>query len=181
MPFFVKKKVNQFKKFDHLLQTNTSFFLLSVTTLTVDDKVELKKELKKLNYDFIVLKNKVFIKFIKEYFPKYQNIIQLVQGFCIIIHPTASSSTEQIDYTNLKKLGSFIEKQQNLFFLGGLLEQQLVNKDFMKKVLDLRNPDSIYQNIINLITYPQQTVINVLQSPSNKIQAAVSNKAKTEN
>ena len=149
MSFFFNKKVNQFNKFDHL------------------------------NYDYIVLKNNVFSKFIKKYFSKYKNVIQLIQGFCIIVYPIYNNA-EQIDYTKLKKLSAFIQEQKNILFLGGFLNQKLVNKDFMKQILELKSAENIYQNIVNLITSPQRKMISLLQSPSNKIKYILFEKAKIE-
>ena len=62
MSFSKKKKLSQFYAFERLLKRKTSFFMLSVTHLTVLEKLQLKLDLKEMGYDFIVLKNKVFIK-----------------------------------------------------------------------------------------------------------------------
>jgi ribosomal protein L10 len=170
MSFSKKKKLSQFYAFERLLKRKTSFFMLSVTHLTVLEKLQLKLDLKEMGYDFIVLKNKVFIKQLKLNYPKFLNIIPLVQGSCIIVYPTLSvDSKVPNDYEGIKSLGKYLEKKVSYLFLGGFFDNKLINKDFLKEVLNLKSLDAIYQDIINLLNHPKQNLYNIIQSPSNKM------------
>ena len=106
------KKQNLFLSFEKLLKTKTSIFFISVTQLTIKEKILLKNEFEKFGLKFIVVKNKVFTKQIEENFPKLQNLIPLVQGFCIALYPL--DSKEQTTIEDLKQLGTFLDKHSNL-------------------------------------------------------------------
>lgn len=167
------KKQNLFLSFEKLLKTKTSIFFISVTQLTIKEKILLKNEFEKFGLKFIVVKNKVFTKQIGENFPELQNLIPLVQGFCIALYPL--DSREQATIEDLKQLGTFLDKQPNLLFLGGLFEKKLINQTFLNELLKLKSSEIIYQNIINLITLPQRNVFGAVQRTSTNLQFMISN------
>ena len=179
MCFYKKKKRNQFKSLNKLLERKNPIFLLSVTELTITDKIFLKKELKKFGLDFMVLKNKIFIQQIQQNFPKLNNLISLVQGFCILLYPL-DTEIGKIDYNHLKDFGLFLEKQPNIFFLGGLFENELINQKFLNNLKEIKNFDTIYQNIITLLKYPQRGIQSTLQSSSNKLHYTIVETTKVE-
>ena len=78
----------------------------------------------------------------------------------------------------IKNLGSFLEKKANLFFLGGFFENRLINNNFLTEVIKLESSDTIYQNLINLISQPQRNLHNIIQSPSNKVYHPIQELAK---
>lgn len=178
MRLFNKKKQNLFTNFENLLSSKTSIFFLSVTKLTINDKMFLKQEFEKHGLNFMVLRNKVFIKQIELNFPKLMNMIPLVQGFCIVIYP--KSVEKNVTISNLQQLSVFLEKQTNFLFLGGLFENKLVDQAFLKELKSLKSSTKVYQNIINMLTLSQQNIYSTLQNPSQNLHYTITNVAKTD-
>ena len=81
--------------------------------------LNLKIQLKKLGFDFKVLKNGLFINALETKFPKYKNIGALSQGFSIVIFP--NNDKTNFEFLSLKDLAIVLKKEKNLLFLGGLI------------------------------------------------------------
>ena len=157
---FNKKKF-QLKLLKDILESNSFLSFLSVNSFTVNEKINLKIQLAKLGFKFKVLKNGLFIKVLEENFPQYKNMEPLSQGFSIIIYSTDNS--EPVDFAKLKSLAKFLKTESNLLFLGGLYDNKLINKSFMKDVLSIKSSMEVYSDLISVINQSQFALVNSIQ------------------
>lgn len=158
------KKLMLIKHFSSILKTKRFFCFISTTQFTIQDKAIFKKEFEKLGIEVIVLKNRLFTKIIADHFPKYKNIIPLVQGLCLFVY---SNSNENIELTTLQHLGRFIKKKDEFSFLGGLFDNKLINSSFIEYILTLKDEKTIYTDLLSVISSKNATLINQLQTPAN--------------
>jgi ribosomal protein L10 len=155
------KKNFQLKLLKEILESQSFFGFLSVNSFTVKDKIELKIQLKKLGFDFKVLKNGLLAKVLEKELPQYKNMEALSQGFSIIIYSIEDS--EIIDLSKLKGLAKFLKNESNLLFLGGLYDDKLINKAFMKDLLSLKSSVEVYSDLISTMNQSQFSLINSMQ------------------
>ena len=160
------KKLMLMKRFSSILKTKSFFCFISTTQFTIQDKALFKKEFEKLGIEVIVLKNRLFTKIIADHFPKYKNIIPLVQGLCLFVY---STNDENIELTTLQHLSHYIKKKDEFSFLGGLFNNKLINSSFIEYVLTLKDEKTIYSNLLSIIASQNATLINQLQTPANLI------------
>jgi len=158
------KKLMLIKRFSSILETKRFFCFISTTQFTIQDKALFKKEFEKLGIEVIVLKNRLFTKIIIEHFPKYKNIIPLVQGLCLFVY---SKNEENIELTTLQYLSNFIKKKDEFSFLGGLFDGKLINSNFIKYISTLKDEKIIYSDLLSVISTKNATFINQLQTPVN--------------
>ena len=164
----LSKKQFQLKLLTKLLTEKDFFSFLSVNSFTVNDKIELKRQLNKLGLDFTVLKNSLLVQAIKKEFPQYINMIPLSQGFSIIIFSVDNS--ESVDFSKLKQFALFLKNQKNLLFLGGLYDNKIINKTFLQETLSLKSSIEIYSDLISIINQSQFSLINSMQKvPGNLV------------
>lgn len=157
---FNKKKF-QLKLLKGILESQSFFGFLSVNSFTVKDKIDLKIQLKKLGFDFKVLKNGLLMQVLEKELPQYKNMGALSQGFSIIIYSIEDS--EIINLSKLKSLAKFLKSESNLLFLGGLYDNKLINKTFMKDVLSLKSSNEVYGDLISIINQSQFSLVNSIQ------------------
>lgn len=157
----------------NLLENKTFLGFFSVNSFTAQDKINLKIRLNKIGFDFKVLKNGLFITALKTRFPKYINIEALSQGFSIVIFPLSDKSN--FDFLSLKDLAQFLKNEQNLLFLGGLHDDKLVNKIFLKDIILLKSRIEVYSDLINTIKHSQFSLINSLSKPSTNLVHCIKN------
>jgi ribosomal protein L10 len=164
----LSKKQFQLKLLSKILAENNFFAFLSVNSFTVKNKIELKHQLNKFGFDFKVLKNGLLVKAIQIEFPQYINMVPLSQGFSIIIYSVDNS--KGIDFLKLKDLALLLKNQSNLLFLGGLYDNKIINKAFLKSTLLVKSSVEIYSDLISTINQSQFSLINSLQKvPGNLV------------
>jgi len=147
------KKSNHLNIFYNLFSNKSFITILSLKSTTIKDKISLKKSLKNFGLKSKIIKNNLFKKSIDLYFPKYKNLIPLAQGFCIIIYP--SIDHKKVDFEEIQSFFSFIKKRKDCIFLGGLLNQKLINKTFFEDLLLLKDSKKIYTNLLETLISPQ--------------------------
>ena len=155
------KKTNQLNTFSDILENKDSIFFISANNFTINEKTLLKSELNNIGLDLIVLKNGLFKKTIQNNFPKYVNLEPMIQGFCIAVYPSVNS--ESLNFDSLKLLALLLIKKPFLLFLGGVHENQLVNKSFIETILSIKNPLDIYSELISIIATPKYSLNNSLK------------------
>jgi len=85
----------------------------------------------------------------------------LSQGLSIIIYSIDGSET--VDFAKLKGLAKFLKTESNLLFLGGLYDNKLINKSFMKDVLSIKSSMEVYGDLISVINQSQFALVNSIQ------------------
>lgn len=168
----MKKKENIFYLFKNIIEKSSFIGFLSVSQYDVKNHIHLKRELEVLGFKVKVVKNKVFSKVIKTRFSRYKNMVPLVQGFCIIIYPIEFICK----VSTLKMLALFLKKNNKYIFLGGLLEDRLINSNYFKFLLELKEIDQIFSEIYFLINRSNTTLVNTLLDPSKNLVNILRNK-----
>lgn len=161
------KKTNQLTIFSDILENKNSIFFISANNFTINDKTLLKSELNDIGLDLIVLKNGLFKKTIQNNFPKYLNLEPMIQGFCIAVYPSVNS--ENLNFDSLRSFALILIKKPFLLFLGGVHENQLVNKSFIETILSIKNPSDIYSELVSIIATPKYSLNNSLKQVPSKI------------
>ena len=163
----MNKKNKQISYFISLLKLQFFIGFLSINTFTFQDKVRLKLELRKIGLESKVLKNKFFSHIVKSTYPRYINMLPLIQGFCIIVYP--KSKTEDIDLIGIQKFAVFIKENSNYTFLGGFFNNSFVNGVFLNKILTLNSHTEIYTQLLHTLSTPSFSFNFVLNTPSSGI------------
>ena len=158
------EKINQLTIFYNLFCNKRFITILSLKSTTIKDKISFKKSLENFGLKSKIIKNKLFIKSIDLYFPKYKNLIPLAQGFCIIVYPNLDNV--KMNFQNIQSFFKFIKKREDCIFLGGLLDQKLINKSFFEDLLLLKDSKKIYINLCETLVNPQFNLTSFLNKNS---------------
>ena len=91
----------------------------------------------------------------------------MIQGFCIAVYPSVNS--ENLNFDSLRSFALILIKKPFLLFLGGVHENQLVNKSFIETILSIKNPSDIYSELVSIIATPKYSLNNSLKQVPSKI------------
>ena len=149
------KKNFQIKTLKTYLENKQYLGLYNLNKINVLKYLELKSTFRKYGFKIQIVNNKVLKKTIDLSFPKYLHLQNLPQGFSLLVVPVTNS---KVDIISLRDLFKIIKKEKDILFLGGLFEGSLINTSFVSDILNLKDPLTIYLEILQSISYPSTSI-----------------------
>jgi len=150
-------KENLAKELEANFRTQDSFYLLDYTGMTVGQSVELRKLLRKNDYSFRVVKNRLALRALKEGFPSE------LKGY--FERPTAIAFAAHDPIRLARLLRDFSIQNKVLAFKGGLIEGRLLPPDRFEEVCSLASREELLGKIGYLIAYPLIQLLRTWQAP----------------
>jgi len=151
----VKEKL--VKELQENFRRQDTFYLLDYTGLTVAQSVELRKLLRKNDYSFKVVKNRLALRALKEGFP------QELQGY--FEKPTAIAFAAHDPVRLARLLKDFASQSKILTFKGGFIEGQVLSSERFDDVCGLASREELLGKIGYLLAYPLIRLLRTWQAP----------------
>ncbi len=136
-----------------------TFYLLDYTGLTVAQSVELRKLLRKNDYSFKVVKNRLALRALKEGEGHLREL-----GGCFE-KPTAVAFAAHDPVRLARLLKEFASQNKILTFKGGLIEGQTLSSDRFGDVCSLTSREELLGKVGYLLAYPLTRLLRTWQSP----------------
>jgi ribosomal protein L10 len=151
---------------------------LCIQNVFVNDNIQLKKNLNKQGFKYILIKNTVIFKNFFKYIPKSRGIIF---GSIAIYYSTTIkyNITNDTNFISLSEVFSITKKEKNIFFLGGFFKGSLVNRLFENQVVGLKNLESLHLEYIFLIQRVLNKVSIIISKPKNQLFSLLSIRTKS--
>ncbi len=143
------------EKFSQALLKNKAVLLVNFSGMKVKEERDLKKALRDQGIVFEVIKNNL----LKIALKKTKIIIDeklLDQPVALIWSAEDEVSPSKITVT----FGKTVEKLQ---LIGGIIDQQYVDAEFIKKLAALPSRDELYAQLVGSLNAPIHGLVNVLQ------------------
>ena len=148
---------------------NSSVFITHYQGLTVKQVDELRSEMRKHGIIFKITKNRITKLALEG--SKYKKLENLFTG------PTAVAFSEDA-ITSAKILTKFAKKNSNLKIIGGIMEEEPLSLEEVKKIATLPTLDEARAKIVGILTTPAQKIISILLAPGSKIAILAHAKSK---
>jgi large subunit ribosomal protein L10 len=154
-----KKKVyvEELKEF---FKKTTSIFVTHYQGLTMKQIDELRKEMRKHGILFKITKNKITKLALEG--SKFQKLENLFSG------PTAVAFSEDA-ITSAKILTKFSKNNSNLKIIGGIMEDEPLSLDDVKKIATLPTLGEARAKMAGILSAPAQKIVSILLAPGSKI------------
>ena len=153
----LKKKDFIIKEFKRVFSKSYFVFLIQTNNFTTIEHNILKKQLKEINLSIKIVKNNLFRKTVQYNFFKYKNITQVPHGSIILITPV----NNEFDFNlSLKELYKTIKSNPKMLFLGGIFNNTIVSKYFLKDIFDLESEQTVYLNLIKTLSNVPNNIIS---------------------
>ena len=175
----MKKKIES-NNLENLIKKCHFIGFFCIQNIAVNDKIQLKKNLNKQGFKYILIKNTALFKSLFNSIPILKGIVSGSLAVCYSvnelsdINPTKISNT--LNFSSLNEVFSIIKKEKNIFFLGGFYEGSLVNRLFEVKISTLKNLESINIEYISLIQNILTNVTRITSKSKNQLSLLLSNK-----
>ena len=154
----LKKKDFIIKEFKRVFSKSYFVFLIQTNNFTTIEHNILKKQLKEINLSIKIVKNNLFRKTVQYNFLKYKNITQVPHGSIILITPTNS---EFMNFNlSFKALYKIIKLNPKMLFLGGIFNNTIVSKYFLKDIFYLESEQTVYLNLIKTLSNVPNNIIS---------------------
>ncbi len=163
-----KKKVyvEELKEF---FKKTTSIFVTHYQGLTMKQIDELRKEMRKHGILFKITKNKITKLALEG--SKFQKLENLFSG------PTAVAFSEDA-ITSAKILTKFSKNNSNLKIIGGIMEDEPLSLDDVKKIATLPTLGEARAKMAGILSAPAQKIVSILLAPGSKIAILAHTKSK---
>ena len=154
-----KKKfyIDEMKSF---FQKTSSVFVTHYQGLTVKQIDLLRDEMRKHGILFKITKNRITKLALEG--SKFKKLENLFTG------PTAIAFSEDA-ITTAKILTKFAKSNSNLKIIGGIMEDEPLTEDDVKKIATLPTLDEARAKIVGILTAPAQKIMSILLAPGAKI------------
>ena len=163
-----KKKIyiNEMKDF---FKKTSSVLVTHYQGLTVKQIDELRTEMRKHGILFKITKNRITKLALEG--SKFKKLENLFSG------PTAVAFSEDA-ITSAKILTKFAKSNSNLKIIGGIMEDQQLSSEDVKKIATLPTLNEARAKIVGILTSPAQKIMSILLAPGSKIAILAHAKSK---
>ena len=165
------KKKLYIEEMKDFFNKTSSVFISHYQGLTVKQIDELRSEMRKHGVLFKITKNRITKLALEG--SKYKKLENLFTG------PTAVAFSEDA-ITSAKILTKFAKKNSNLKIIGGIMEEEPLSLEEVKKIATLPTLDEARAKIVGILTTPAQKIISILLAPGAKIAILAHAKSKKQ-
>ena len=164
-----EKKKNYIEEMKGFFNKTSSVFITHYQGLSVKQIDELRKEMRKHGILFKITKNRITKLALEG--SKFKKLENLFSG------PTAVAFSEDA-ITSAKILTKFAKNNSNLKIIGGLMENEPLSLEDVKKIATLPTLDEARANIVGILVTPAQKIMSILLAPGSKIAILAHAKSK---
>lgn len=159
------------------LQKNPNFVLIGYEKIPHTIFENLRKELKKTNAQFKVIKNALFQKTTNKLSKSTKIFTELKKKFYPLRENTALISLSK-DYSDgLNLFLKLSKKEKNLSFKFGILDQQIYVNEDLNRIAELPGKDQLIANIIGSMKAPTSRLAHALKFNLTKLVYVLSQKS----
>ena len=163
------KKKSYIEEMKGFFQKTSSVLITHYQGLTVNQIDELRSEMRKHGILFKITKY-IITKLALEG-SKFKKLENLFTG------PTAVAFSEDA-ITSAKILTKFAKNNSNLKIIGGIMEEEPLSEEDVKKIATLPTLDEARGKIVGILSAPAQKIISILLAPGAKIAILAHAKSK---
>jgi len=154
------KKKTYIEEMKDFFKKTGSVLVTHYQGLTVKQLDELRSEMRKHGILFKITKNRITKLALEG--SKFKKLENLFSG------PTAVVFSEDA-ITSAKILTKFAKSNSNLKIIGGIMEQEPLSEEDVKKIATLPTLNEARGNIVGILTTPAQKIMSILLAPGSKI------------
>jgi len=163
------KKKTYVEEMKSFFKKTRSVFVTHYQGLTVKQIDELRSEMRKHGVLFKITKNRITKLALKD--TKCKEIADLFSG------PTAVAFSKDA-ISSAKILAKFSKNNENLKILGGIMGNELLKSEDIKRIATFPLLDESRAKIIGILTSSAQKIISILLAPGSKIAILAHEKSK---
>ena len=164
-----EKKKNYIEEMKVFFNKTSSILVTHYQGLSVKQIDELRSEMRKHGILFKITKNRITKLALEG--SKFKKLENLFSG------PTAVAFSEDA-ITSAKILTKFAKKNANLKIIGGIMEEEPLSVEDVKKIATLPTLNEARAKISAILTAPAQKIISILLAPGSKIAILAHAKSK---
>ena len=154
------KKKNYIEEMKVFFNKTSSVFVTHYQGLTVKQIDQLRAEMRKHGILFKLTKNRITKLALEG--SKFKKLENLFSG------PTAVAFSEDA-ITSAKILTKFAKSNSNLKIIGGIMEEEPLSLEDVKKIATLPTLNEARAKIAGILTVPAQNIMSILLAPGSKI------------
>ena len=163
------KKKTYIEEMKNIFKKTNSIFVTHYQGLTVKQIDRLREEMRKQGIFFKITKNRITKLALEG--SKFKKLKDLFSG------PTAVAFSEDA-IKSAKILTKFAKNNSNLKIIGGIMEEEPLSVEDVKKIAALPTLDEARGKIASFLMTPAQKIISILLAPGAKIAILAHAKSK---
>ena len=163
------KKRTYIEEMKNFFKKTSSVFVTHYQGLTVKQIDKLREEMRKHGILFKITKNRITKLALEG--SKFKKLENLFSG------PTAVAFSDDA-ISSAKILTKFAKKNTNLKIIGGIMEEEPLSVEDVKKIAALPTFDEARGKIASILMTPAQKIISILLAPGAKIATLAHAKSK---
>ena len=163
-----KKKI-YIEEMKNFFSNTNSILITHYQGLTVKQIDQLRNEMREHGILFKITKNRITKLALEG--SKFKKLESLFSG------PTAVAFSEDA-VTSAKILAKFAKNNSNLKIIGGIMEDQQLSPEDVKKIATLPTLNEARAKIVGILTSPAQKIMSILLAPGSKIAILAHAKSK---
>ncbi|MBI5127076.1 50S ribosomal protein L10 [Candidatus Roizmanbacteria bacterium] len=172
------QKKSQVDLINNLLKDRSNFLLIRIGKTTHQNLETLRKELKKTNSTFKVIKNTLFQKALNLSVKDQPLFKELKKKYFPLKYPSALITLGKDWSGGVKALYNFFQKEKSLSFKLALLDNTLYSDEETGKIAQLPGRDELIAKIISGFKSPTSKFVYSLKFNMNKFVYILQQKAK---
>ena len=154
------KKKNYIEEMKSFFNKTSSVLITHYQGLTVKQIDELRSEMRKHGVLFKITKNRITKLALEG--SKFKKLENLFSG------PTAIAFSEDA-IISAKILTKFAKNNSNLKIIGGIMEEESLSAEDVKKIATLPTLNEARAKIVGILTSSAQKIMSILLAPGSKI------------
>ncbi len=159
------EKKQEISDIKNLVESHSASVIVHYQGLNVDRLNFLRGQMRECGATFKVIKNSLAKLAIAN--TNNKDLDSLLSG------PTALVVSND-PVTMAKQLTKFVKDNANLVLLGGIVDQQVVDKKSIVALSDMPSKDELRAKIIGLLNAPATKLLRVLKAPAEQLARVVS-------
>ncbi len=156
-----EKKERQIEEIHESFVKHDSFYLLDFTKMPVNLAVEFRKKMRENTYSFLVIKNRLALRALKEDFP--EDLKAQFRG------PTAIAFAQENPLGLARLIKDFSVQHKVLSVRCGIVEGQFLEGERFAEIARLTSKDDLLAKLGYLMAYPLMTFLRTWQAPLNSV------------
>ncbi len=156
-----EKKERQIEEIHESLVKHDSFYLLDFTKMPVNLAVEFRKKMRENTYSFLVIKNRLALRALKEDYP--EDLKTQFRG------PTAIAFAQENPLGLARLIKDFSVQHKVLSVRCGIVEGQFLEGERFAEIARLTSKDDLLAKLGYLMAYPLMTFLRTWQAPLNSV------------
>jgi len=157
MSIRLENKINQTERVRDRLRVSSASFLIDYRGLKVAELTEFRKNLRKVNAAFRVVKNTLASKSVKE--AGLERLEKFLSG------PTGMVFAEGDPVAPAKVIKEFLQNHPHLVIKGGVLGRRILAKEEVSTLGSLPGQEVILSQLLTLMQFPLSKLLIVLNAP----------------